>query len=131
MAKGKETLTKTAKLKAMKMTDGKAAPDYYANIKTIDEILGQKPQGPFKATSLAEFENHVSKEMNLADMFELATRVGLRPVHDRPLLQKRLVDEFKKDLARRTPYKVDPSRSSTEFNLEVSDKARGILKEGS
>ncbi len=128
MAKG----TKIQKLKEMKFVDGKTVgPDVYQNIKTIDEILGTTPSGPFKAISLAEFEKQVDQEMNLADMQALASRVGLLPIHDRPLLKKRLVDEFKKDLRRKTPYELTSSVGQMDdLDHEVGDKARKILKEG-
>lgn len=128
MAKG---TTKAQKLKEMKFVDGKTAPDYQQSIKTIDEILGTTPSGPFKAVSLAQFEKQVDEEMNLADMQALASRVGLLPIHDRPLLKKRLIDEFKKDLRKKTPYDVSSATGQSD-NLDhnVGDKARRILKEG-
>lgn len=128
MAKG---TTKAQKLKEMKLVDGKSAPDVYTNVKTIDEILGTTPSGPFKAVSLAQFEKQVDEEMNLADMQALASRVGLLPIHDRPLLKKRLVDEFKKDLRKKTPYDVSSAAGQSDnLDYNVGDKARRILKEG-
>lgn len=129
MAKG---MTKTDKLKQMKLVDGKAAPDVFTNIRTIDEIMGTTPAGAFKATSLAAFERQIESDMNLADMQSLATRVGLLPIHDRNLLKKRLVDEFKKDLRKRTPYELSNAVGQTDnLDMDASDRAMKILKEGS
>ncbi len=130
MAKGTKTATK---LKSLKMIDGKVEPDSrtFANIKTIDEAMGIKPQGAFKATSLAQFEQQIDKEMNLADMQQLASRVGLIPLHDRPLLKKRLIDEFKKDLKKKTGYGfIDSVAPMGNLKEEMSDKAQAILKQG-
>lgn len=127
MAKGN-----AKKLKELKLMDGKAGPDAYANIKTIDDILGTKPTGPFKAKTLAEFEKQLDKEMNLADMQALAPRVGLLPIADRPLLRKRLIDEFKKNQARLVGYAhVDAVQPGQNLNYERSDRAKAVLKEGS
>lgn len=130
MAKG----NKVDKLKKLKLTDGKAAPDSrtFANIKSIDEIMGIKPQGAFKATSLEQFEKQVDSEMNLADMQQLASRVGLLPIHDRPLLKKRLVEEFKKHLRKQTGYGyIDAVAPTENLNMSKSEIAKKILKQGS
>lgn len=131
MVKG--TSKATTKLKQLKLVDGKATPDsgQFANIKTIDDILGTKPQGPFKSKSVAEFEASIDKEMNLADMQSLASRVGLLPIHDRPLLKKRLIEEFKRDLRKKVGYgEIDSVASNENLNEAVSEKARRILKQG-
>ncbi len=126
----------TAKIKKMELVDGKAdradsESRTFANIRTIDEILGEKPQGAFKANSLEEFEKQIDVEMNLADMQTLASRVGLLPIHDRQVLKKRLLDEFKKDLRKKTGYgHIDAVRPSANLNMEQNDRARRILKEG-
>lgn len=128
MAKGKAN---ASKLKNLKVVDGKAEDSrYFANIKSIDEIMGTKPQTPFKAKSLAEFEEQL-EEMNLADMHKLASRVALLPVHDRTILKKRLTDEFKKDLRKRLPYEViDAAAPQTGVNKKHEHAALRILKEG-
>ncbi len=102
-----------------------------ANIKTIDEILGVKPTSPFKANSIAEFEAQINNEMNLADMQAMAPVVGLIPIHDRNLLKKRLIDEFKKDLRKRTPYSISNAVSPTDnLDMDSIQAATRILKEG-
>jgi hypothetical protein len=126
MAKGK-----TTKLKEMKLMDGKAAPDVFESIKTIDDILGTKPQGPFKAKSLAEFEKQLDTEMNLADMQALAPRVGLIPIADRPLLRKRLIDEFKKNQARLRGINPDAVIPDTTVKESLGGKIAKTLREGS
>lgn len=130
MAKGK--VTKASKLKSLNLMDGKAAPtDTIDDIRTIDEILGTKPQGPFKAKTLAEFEKQLDTEMNLADMQALAPRVGLIPVADRTLLRKRLVDEFKKNLARVRGVPAEEIMRDISPREDLYEKAARILKQGS
>jgi len=128
MAKGKKT--QVEKLKAMKLTDGKSGPDAMVNMRSIDEILGTKTLNPYKANSVAEFEG-IIKDMNLADMQSLATRVGLLPVADRIMLKKRLLDEFKKDLRKRLPYEgVSSVEINENLNPKLVDRAKRILGEG-
>ena len=131
MAKGN-----TKKLKEMKFTDGKAAPDAAVNspidnFRSIDEILGIKHQSPFKANTLPDFEKQLD-EMNLADMQAMAPRAGLTPIHDRTLLRKRLVDEFKKDYRKKHGYNVAEIMASggEPLSEDASAVARRILKEG-
>jgi len=131
MAKGN-----TKKLKEMKFMDGKAAPDAAVNspidnFRSIDEILGIKHQSPFKANTLPDFEKQLD-EMNLADMQAMAPRAGLTPIHDRTLLRKRLVDEFKKDYRKKHGYNVAEIMASggEPLSEDASAVARRILKEG-
>jgi hypothetical protein len=132
MAKGNKE-----KLKAMKLMDGKAAPDATPtrnpldNFKSIDELLGVKPSNPFKANTAKEFESQLA-EMNLADMQCLAPRVGLIPIHDKPLLKKRLMDEFRKDYRKRIGYNEAEIMSTADKPLseDASARAMKILKEG-
>jgi len=125
-------ISKAAKLKSLQLVDGKSEDSRtYANIKTIDEIMGIKPQGAFKAKSVAEFEDQLNTQMNLADMQALASRVGLLPIHDRNVLKKRLLDEFKKDLRKKLPYEViDAVSDRSGVSEEHEAKALRILKEG-
>ena len=128
MAKVKTS--KATKLKSFKVMDGKSAPDTIDDIRTIDDILGTKPQGPFKAKTLEEFEKQLDSEMNLADMQALAPRVGLIPVADRTLLRKRLVDEFKKFQSRLRGVPDDIMRDVSPRE-DLYEKAARILKQGS
>lgn len=123
------------KLKKMKLMDGKAAPESNSaldNFKSIDEMLGLKPTNPFKAHTVEEFEKKLNSEMNLADMQELAPRVGLIPIHDKTLLKKRLLDEFKKDHRKRIGYNEAEILASADKPLseDSTAKAMRILKEG-
>lgn len=129
MAKTKKTEKKT-KLEDLKWLDGKAAPDANANIKSIDDIIGVTLANPFKAKTIEEFEKKIDTEMNLADMQALASKVGLLPIADRPLLKKRLLDEFRKDSRKRTPYNVKTIQAKEGLNLEMSARAKKILGEG-
>lgn len=132
MAKGN-----VKKLKEMKMMDGKAAPDASINprldkFRSIDEMMGLKHQSPFKANTVEEFEKQLDSEMNLADMQALAPRVGLIPIHDRTLLKKRLLDEFKKDYRKKVGYDVTEIIAQGESPLsdDAKSKARRVLGEG-
>lgn len=128
MAKAKKT--QKPKLEDLDFMDGKAAPDTKGNVTTIDEILGATVGNPFRVKTLEELEYKIDKEMNLADMQALATKVGLLPVSERHLLRKRLVDEFKRDLRRRTPYKFTSIAAKENMKLDMSSKVKKILGEG-
>lgn len=127
---GKVKATKVKEVKEMKMMDGQAAPDFGEGARTIEDILGEKRQGPFKAKTLAEFETQLSSEMNLADMQALATRVGLIPIHDKPLLKKRLIDEFKKNIARLHGQQGLREMLGSDLDENSAQKAARILREG-
>ena len=129
MAKAKN-ISKKEKLKDLRWIDGMAAPDANANVKTIDDIIGVTLANPFKAKTIEEFEKRIDSEMNLADMQALASKVGLLPISDRPLLKKRLLDEFKKDLRKRTPYNQKMVQPKEGLNIERSARAKRILGEG-
>lgn len=121
------------KLSKMKFTDGKQVDDSitFANIRTIDELIGVESQTPFKQKSLAEFEEEIDKKMNLADMQELAVRVGLLPIHDRPMLKKRLIDEFKRHLRNWSSAELNASSVNNNVKKSLKNKVTSILKEGS
>jgi len=130
MAKGKTA--KKIVLKSAQIIDGQNhRPGLDTNIRSIDEIMGVNTSSPFKAKSLAEFEKLIDEDMNLADMQAMATRIGLLPVHDRVVLKKRLLDEFKKDRQKKISYDISNAVGQTENLKEsTSDKARKILNEG-
>ena len=110
--------------------DGKAAPDPQTNIRTIDDIIGVSKANPFRVGSIEEFERKIDSEMNLADMQALASRVGLLPISDRPLLKKRLLEEYKRDFRKRTPYNLNPIQVNEGLNHKLDARAKKILGEG-
>ncbi len=88
MAKGK---TNTVAKK--KIIQGVAADKTNPNL-SLDEMLGDKVNNPFRTVNLQVFEKSLAT-MDLLDMMELATKAELRPVHDRRIMKERLLKQFK------------------------------------
>lgn len=61
---------------------------------SIADILGIKQQTPYETTDIAKYENQI-KKMNLLELHQHAIKAGLRPAHDRQLVEKSLLNLFK------------------------------------
>lgn len=126
------------KLTKKKMLDGMFTPEESKldNTQSIDDIIGGGfMENPWKANSQEEFDSRL-KEMNLADMQVLATKVGLLPVHDRAILKRRLVKEFNKFLQKKNRKPAPQSEHELDKKLKnkwtkkETERVNSILKEG-
>jgi hypothetical protein len=127
--KTKKTVKKTVKNK--KFSEGVLASDSKLyTYHTIDELLGEKIQNPFGTTDEKVFNENLAN-MNLQEMTEIGTKVGLRAVHDRRIMKDRLAREFRKTVA-----KVKVREESSKKNIKPrtlghqSDIEKQILSEG-
>jgi hypothetical protein len=102
-------------------------PERLENALTIDQLMGLSSPNLFGAKTEKEFEGQL-KEMTLTDMHRLATKVGLLPVRERPIMIKRLKTEFVKYIKSLRPYKLKNQRYYSEgMTQKDMDKARKIL----
>lgn len=116
MAKGK--------LKNKKFVDGVSFETSQAS---IDEILKDNESNPFKTLSLEEFEDNL-KNMNMADMQVLATKVDLLPVADRRLLKERLKKQFRIYKAKHSPRPSNnPVMSVNNRDQATADEIKRIM----
>jgi hypothetical protein len=61
---------------------------------SIADILGIKQATPYDTTDISQYEIQI-KRMNLLELQEHAIKAGLRPSHDRLLVEKALLNLFK------------------------------------
>lgn len=118
-------------VKNKKVVEGVLASDSKLHVyHTIDELLGEEIQNPFKTTNEETFKSRL-KEMNLQEMTEIGTKVGLRAVHDRRIMKDRLLREFRKTISK-VKIREDSYRSEVKpRNLgNQSEIERQILSEG-
>lgn len=127
------------KLTKKKLLDGMFTPENSRidNTQSIDDILGENRffHNPWKASSKEELEANL-KDMNLADMQALATKVGLLPIHDRYVLKARLVKEFDRYIKKRNRKPAPNSERNIDSKIKRkitkkdAERVNAILKEG-
>ena len=116
----KKTSKKASKMQSMSQTHGKVEP---FEPTTLDQIWGDDGSSKYKTINEDEYEVQI-RSMNTTDLQMHATQVGLIPIQNRDLLQRRLLKEFKKHWA---SYKKPRSRKNiTNLPQSVKD----ILAEG-
>tara|TARA_Y100000310_G_scaffold101430_1_gene99495 strand:- start:71 stop:448 length:378 start_codon:yes stop_codon:yes gene_type:complete len=89
---------------------------------SLDQIWGDTGLSKYKTLDKGEYEGQI-KDMNKSDLQTHATKVGLVPVDDMPLLRRRLMKEFEKHVA---AYRVPNKTKSSKLDSE----AVKILSEG-
>ena len=118
-----------------KIADGELAPDSFDvnSAMTIDELMGSKEDmfSPWKAKTSEDLEKRI-ESMNLADLQNLATRVGIIPVHDRRLLKQRLTKQFEAELKVKNRHAVSakPSSLNRKVSKKTQEQIMSILREG-
>ena len=86
------------KLKELKQIDGQAAPTAVAGSSrlqaiTIGQLLGDKGDDKYDTRDLEVYKKQINA-LNKSDLYTHATEIGLRPVDNRDLLERRLVAQF-------------------------------------
>lgn len=116
--KGK-TSKKTTKASKLTQTHGKVEK---VKPSTLDQVWGDTGLSRYGTASLEEYKDQL-RGMNRTDIQAHATRLGIVPVENREMLEKRLTKEFEKHTS---SYKTPKSPKQTE----VSQEALRILGEG-
>ena len=89
---------------------------------TLDQVWGDTGESRYGTMDLEEYQGQL-KTMNRTDIQAHATKLGVVPVENREMLEKRLTKEFQKHT--NSYAKPDGKRPK-----EVSEEARRILSEG-
>ena len=113
-------------LKNLRQTDGKVA-ERKGNFKSLDEIFGFN-HAKYPTHDEAKYSRGLS-DMNLADLYKEAVRVGLLPTDNRNLLVERLMKEFKRTTAGvltsdMKPVQLKPSKKAMEILGDA--RSRGV-----
>jgi len=105
-------------LKNLRQTDGKVT-ERKGNFRSLDEIFGFN-HSKYPTHDEKQYSRGIS-DMNLADLYKEAVRVGLLPTDNRTLLVERLMKEFKRATAAVLTSNIKP------IQLKPSKKAMEIL----
>ena len=90
---------------------------------TLDQVWGDDGLWRYDTHEEVVYQARL-KEMTRIDMQTHATKVGLIPVENRDILEKRLLREFRRHVASyNRPTEIDNT-------LKISNEARRILEEG-
>ena len=118
----KKTSIKAKSIKNISQIHGKAEEK---NVKpsTLEQVWGDTGETKYGTMNEKEYVNHM-KELNHSDLQLHASKVGIIPIHNREILQRRLLKEFQKHVA---SYKRPESKKSVP---KLSKKAKDILAEG-
>lgn len=92
VSKTKSKTSKKPSVKKMEHANGKIE-DAVNVSKELDQILGMRQKNPFKASSLAEFEESL-KGKNLTDLREMCVTAGIFPSGNNTMLRKKLLKGF-------------------------------------
>lgn len=114
-------MARRKKINELKQTHGKEE-NYEPT--TLDQIWGDEGLGKYKTMDVETYEKSLSA-MQKADIQKHAAEVGIVPVDNRQLLQKKLIGEFKKHVA---AYRK-PSQSKKKQE-KPSNEVLKILREG-
>lgn len=105
-------------LEELKSEGKTSTPEFTAKMRELEGVLGVRSVNPFGTNELEIFIEDLNNMSN-ADMQSLAGRVGLSPTHERPLLKKILIKEFKAQ-NRNNMRNVMPG-SSDAFQLDPNN----------
>ncbi len=89
---------------------------------TLDQVWGDTGKSRYGTMDLEEYQGQL-REMNRTDIQAHATTLGVVPVENREMLEKRLTKEFQKHVS-------SFSRPDSKAPESISDQAKRILSEG-
>jgi hypothetical protein len=111
------------KLKDLSQTHGKSEEIIPS---TLDQVWGDTGMSKFGTLNEEEYETELGG-YSKTDLFAHAAKVGIVPVDNRELLEKRLIREFQRHvLSYRKPKQVSPLVEQEA----LSKKVKKILEEG-
>tara|TARA_Y100000310_G_scaffold335280_1_gene416886 strand:- start:122 stop:502 length:381 start_codon:yes stop_codon:yes gene_type:complete len=95
---------------------------------TLDQVWGDDGTWKYGTHKAEEYEKKLNS-MPKVDLQNHATKVGIIPIDNRPMLTQRLVREFKKHVSTYTAISV-PLESSEKNPEEIDPEVLKILSEG-
>jgi hypothetical protein len=120
---------KSSKLDDISQTHGKVEedePQYQPT--TLDQIWGDDGTSKYGTLSEKTYTSELD-ELGLTDLHAHAAEVGIIPIDNRDMLEKRLIREFNKHANQyRKPMNVEPLNN--EDTSKIPKKVWDILKEG-
>ena len=113
--------TNKKKMKTISETHGKVDE---GKPTTLDQIWGDTGLWRYNTMDLSEYKKYL-KNLNKTDLQAHAKKVGLIPVDERSILNKRLLAEFKRHVS--SYSSLNKSKGEVE---SVSNEVKKILSEG-
>jgi len=122
-AKVQETTSEAEKPKLSELNQAHGKNEEKSQKVTLDQIWGDTGTSKYNTLDVGVYIDQL-KQMNKSDLQSHATTVGIIPIDNRDLLQKRCVTEFPK-------YVSSFSVPKTNLNpIKLTKEAQQILSEG-
>lgn len=109
------------KIQTIQQTHGKLE-DFKPS--TLDQIWGDTGLSKYGTLNLEEYKKQIA-EMNRTDLYRHCTSIGMMPIDNRELLEKKLIAEFQFYVNQYKMPNVPPLPPK-----EISEQAKKILAEG-